>query len=325
MLKHKGSSSQPAAGEASAEPASAAGLKKALEVEAGEMSDRPAYSGGRFNYVIRGRRRKTVSDIYYHLLDISWLHLLFNAFVGYLVINTVFTLLYFVGGNPMSNARAGSWADAFFFSVQTFSTIGYGAMSPTTPYAHTIVTVESFAGMVAVALGAGIIFAKFSRPAARVVFSKQMVVHERNGIPTLQFRIASERRNPISGAVMRMEMLVEEETAEGQIMRRFHSLPLEREYAPLFTMTWTGIHRLDEHSPLRAIKLSNDWDRLMFILVTFEGNDSTTLQTVLAQQVYLPSQIAFGYAFEDIILTEPDGRISLQLNRLDAVKPAGRA
>ena len=296
-------------------------VRKVLEDAAEESVDRPTFSGDRFNYVIHGRRRKTVSDIYYFLLDTSWLQLLFLAFAGYLVINIIFTVLYLLGGNPMTNARPGSFTDAFFFSVQTFSTIGYGAMSPTNAYAHGIVTFESFAGLVAVALGAGIIFAKFSRPAARVIFSKTMVAHERDGVPTLQFRIASERKNPISSAVMRAEMLVSEETAEGQSMRRFHSLPLEREYSPLFTMTWTGIHRLDEDSPLRAIKKANEWDRLMFILVTFEGNDSTTLQTVLAQNLYLPSQIAFGYAFEDIIATEPDGRMSLRLNNIDAVKP----
>lgn len=279
------------------------------------------YSGGRFNYVIRGQRRKTISDVYYFLLDTSWLRLLFFAFAGYLVINIAFTLLYLLGGNPMTNASPDSFTDAFFFSVQTFSTIGYGAMSPMNAYAHGIVTVESFAGLVAVALGAGIIFAKFSRPAARVIFSKRMVVHERDGVPTLQFRIASERKNPISSATMRAEMLVEEMTAEGQKMRRFHSLPLEREYAPLFTMTWTGIHRLDEASPLRAIKKADQWEKLMFILITFEGNDSTTLQTVVAQTLYQPSQIAFGYAFEDIILTEPDGRMGLRLNRIDAIKP----
>ncbi len=284
--------------------------------------ERPEYAGGRFRYRISGVSSFTVSDIYYYLLEASWLTLLLWAFGGYLVINTLFALLYLLGGNAMAGARPGNFFDAFNFSVQTYSTIGYGNMSPASVYTNTLVVLESFAGMVAVAVGAGVIFAKFARPSARVVFSKKLVVHDRNGVPTMQFRLANERRREIYSARLAVNMLVEEITEEGQRMRRFYNLPLERSEAPVFTMTWTGFHRLDATSPLFGLSAEEIRRHLIFIVVIFEGRDGVTLQTVQARRLYQPREIMFGHQYADIVHHAADGRsMTLRLEYLDETEP----
>jgi inward rectifier potassium channel len=288
---------------------------------ANSQLERPEYAEGRFRYRIQGSQSYGVSDIYYHLLEASWLEILFWAFGGYLVINTIFALLYLLGGNAITGAEAGNFFDAFNFSVQTFSTIGFGTMSPTSPFTNLLVVGESFAGLVAVALGAGVIFAKFARPSARVVFSKKMVVHRRDGVPTLQFRIANERRREIYAARMQATMLVEEKTAEGQAMRRFYTLPLERSEVPVFTVTWTGFHQLNDESPLHARKGHGNQQEIVFILVMFEGRDSVTLQTVQARHVYTPVDVFPAHAFADIIEHEQKDQIILHLDRLHDVIP----
>ncbi len=283
-----------------------------------DQSERPNYAEGRFRYQIQGARSFGVSDIYYYLLEASWLEILICAFGGYLIINTIFALLYLLGGNAITGAEPGSFFDAFNFSVQTFSTIGFGTMSPTSSFTNLLVVGESFAGLVAVALGAGVIFAKFARPSARVIFSKKMVTHNRNGMPTLQFRIANERRREIYAAHMQVSMLVEEMTEEGQSMRRFYNLALERSELPVFTMTWTGFHRLDAASPLFGLADNETRRNIVFILVMFEGRDSVTLQTVQARRVYTPSDILCDQQFVDIIDQDDEGQMVLRLEQLHA-------
>ncbi len=293
--------------------------------ELDEESERPEYAEGRFRYRIQGARSFGVSDIYYYLLEASWLEILICAFGGYLTINTIFALLYLLGGNAITGAEPGSFFDAFNFSVQTFSTIGFGTMSPTSSFTNLLVVGESFAGLVAVAVGAGVIFAKFARPSARVIFSKKMVTHNRNGVPTLQFRIANERRREIYAAHMQVSMLVEEKTEEGQTMRRFHTLALERNELPVFTMTWTGFHRLDATSPLFGLADNEIRRNIAFILVMFEGRDSVTLQTVQARRVYTPSDILCDQQFVDIIDQDDEGQMVLRLEQLHATAPVAAA
>ena len=278
-------------------------------------------SGFRARYTIHGARRANLTDLYYFLLTTSWWRLLLLAFAGYLAINALFALFYWLGGNAITDAQPGSFLDAFFFSVQTFSTIGYGAMRPASLYTHGLVILESFAGLIAVAVGTGIIFAKFSRPAARVTFSKHMVVNARDGQLTLQFRIANERKTPIYNARLRAELLIEEETVEGRQMRRFHSLRLEREELPYFLMTWTGIHLLDQDSPLTTLKEAERFDKLVLILAWFEGRDSATLQTVQAQRIYRRDDVFSNHEFGDILRHDASGRTSMRIDEIDRIRP----
>ena len=280
------------------------------------------FAGRRINYTITGVRQLQITDAYHFLLSISWLSLLALAFAGFIVINLAFAGLYLLGGETIAGAEPGSLLEAFSFSVQTFSTIGYGALTPKTPYAHFLVTIESFAGLVAVAIGTGIVFANFSRASASVAFSRSMVIHERNGVPTLQFRIANERQNEMYGARFEAYVTLEETTAEGQQLRRSHMLALERDYVPLYMMTWTCMHRLDENSPLFGVTPETIRERFQMLIVHFRASDGVLLQTVRASHLYLPEDVHFDTGFADIIERREDGTMVLHHERLHDVAPA---
>ena len=141
-----------------------------------------------------GLRDPWMGDLYHHLLTLPWSTFLLGLAAVYLGLNVVFALLYQLGDGAISNARPGVFVDAFFFSVETLSTIGYGQMSPATLYGNIVMTVEAMFGLGLIAVAAGLMFARFSRPTARVMFSKVAVVTEHNGVPTLSLRLANERR-----------------------------------------------------------------------------------------------------------------------------------
>lgn len=193
-------------------------------------------------------------------------------------------------------------------------------MSPASLYTHTLVTIESFLGLICVAMVTGIIFAKFSRPSARIAYSQKMIVNSYNGIPTLQFRIANERRNQIINARISVSVLVDEVTAEGKTMRRFYPLKLERADSPLFAISWQVIHPLDETSPLCNITPDTIHDHMNLIVSSFEGLDATFLQTVQARHFYRPADIEFNAHFVDMIEHKENGMLVIHHENLSEVE-----
>jgi len=248
----------------------------------------------------------------------AWSKLLASFILIYCGVNALFAALYFLGGDgAIVNARPGSFADDFWFSVQTFATIGYGNLAPASTYAHLLVTLESFCGMLSVALGTGILFAKFSLPKARVAFSKHMTVGARNGQPCLTLRIANRRGTSLLDANARVHVLMDEVSAEGHRMRRNHELALERSSMPVFLLAWTLIHRLDERSPLFGLTPENAGERAVGIIVSFTGVDDTMLQTVHARQMYSVEDLRFGARFADMIDSSNAGILVIDHERMD--------
>jgi len=189
-------------------------------------------------------------DLYLHLLAAPWLRVLAIFVSVFLVTNALFALGYVAGTDSIENARPGSFVDAFFFSVQTMATIGYGKLAPRTLYANVLVTVEVLIGVVGLAIATGLAFAKFSRPTARVLFSGRVVIAPHEGVPSLMFRMANARGNNIVEAQLHVVLAREETTREGEAMRRFHDLRLLRPQTALFTLSWTAIHPITDGSPL---------------------------------------------------------------------------
>jgi inward rectifier potassium channel len=181
-----------------------------------------------------GLRTGWTGDLYHHLLALPWAAFLTGLSLVYLALNLLFALLYLLGDRAIANARPGAFSDAFFFSVETLSTIGYGQMSPATLYGNIVMTIEALVGLMLVAVAAGLMFARFSRPTARVVFSKVAVVALFNGVPTLSLRLANARRNQILDAQVSVTLVRDERTAEGEWMRRFYDLQLARQHSPIF-------------------------------------------------------------------------------------------
>src|SRR5947208_2743005 len=196
------------------------------------------------------RRRLIPADLYHLLLTSSWPRLLGLLAIGYAAANALFALGYLIEPDAIENARPGSFADAFFFSVQTMATIGYGRMVPRTFLANTLVTLETLTGLLGLAMVTGLVFAKFSRPTARVLFSRVAVIGWRDGVRAFMFRMANERGNNIVEAQVHVALARQEVTAEGESVRRFYDLELARRLNTIFPNTWTVIHPIVDGSPL---------------------------------------------------------------------------
>ncbi len=271
--------------------------------------------------VVDGRRRGLFTDLYAFLLTTSWKRLLLGFAGVYLLENTIFALLFLAGGNSIAGARPGSFADAFFFSVQTLSTIGYGELAPRGTWGNVLVAVEAFASIVTAALATGIVFAKFARPTARVVWSDVAVVAPRDGRLCLMFRLGNARGTEVVSASLKASVLLSYVTAEGEKMRRFYDLKLERDATPLFILTWLVIHPIDENSPLYGLSSEDLHADNVRIGATLTGIDGSLAQTVFAQHDFGPEHVIWGARFVDVLETLPGGRVKVDFSRFHDVVP----
>lgn len=257
----------------------------------------------------RGTPNELRSDLYAWFMDGSWWRLFGVAIGSYVTLNVIFGALFLLDHEGVNNLDGTSFLEAFSFSVQTMSSIGYGVMAPDNSYAHILVTMEAMIGVLLVALITGLIFARASRPRSNVLFSNVLVVNSHYGVPMLKFRVGNARGNELVEATIRVSVLIDEVSAEGRKMRRLYDLPLVRDNSPIFTLSWTVMHRLDAHSPLRGMTPEDVSQRLFAIVTTMTGHDSTYAQTTHARHLYHPEDIVFGRRFVDVISTLDDGRL----------------
>jgi inward rectifier potassium channel len=219
----------------------------------------------------------------------------------YGMLNALFALACLAVGDGIANAQPGSFWDAFFFSVQTLASIGYGALYPQTFLANIIVTIEALVGLLGFAVVTGLAFARFSQSTARVLFSRFAVVTPYNGIPSLMFRTANQRGNQIVEAQMRVYLLRDEISLEGHFMRRLYPLRLLRSQSPGFSLTWTAIHPIDAESPLQGQTVESLMQLKAQIVVSLSGIDETVIQAVHARHLYPAQDILWNHQLVDII------------------------
>lgn len=256
----------------------------------------------------RGNPYRWTADLYHRTLRTRWRVIIPLAIAFYLLINLAFAALYCIGDEQHINgAEEGSLLDAFFFSVQTLSTIGYGGMTPNTRWANILVTVQAFTGIALTALSTGLAFAKFARPTAKIVFSQKAVIYQRNGQPCFSFRAANSRGTDIVEAQMHVSVLCTEVTTEGHRMRRLRDLPLVRDRSPVFLLSWAVMHEIDAESPLAGINHEEMLDDNIMVVCTLTGVDGTTGQAMTSRHVYHADEIEFGRVLIDVINTTSDG------------------
>ena len=276
---------------------------------------------GRLNIVGMGQWYSYWRDPYHLMLTLPWSGFLALTVLGYVVANALFALAYLAGGDGIENARPGNFLDAFFFSVQTMASIGYGVMHPRTVYTNVLVTIEALTGLMGLAVGTGLMFARFSRPTARVIFSRVAVITSYEGVPTLMFRAANQRRNQILEAQIRVGLGRDEVSVEGQSMRRVYDLNLIRSQTPLFSLSWTAMHRIDEQSPLYGVTPESLDKAEATLVVTLSGLDETVLQTIHARHTYASRDILWNMRFVDIISKTKDGNRFVDYSRFHDVVP----
>jgi inward rectifier potassium channel len=271
-----------------------------------------------------GLRRRPLSDLYHFLVSASWRALIALIVVAYAALNAVFALGYLALGDVIENARPGSFADAFFFSVQTMATVGYGKLLPRTFGANVLATIEILTGGFGLAVMTGLVFAKFARPTARVLFSRVAVVAPYDGVLSLLVRMANTRSAQIVEAHLTVTMLRTERTAEGHEVRRMLDLPLVRDRSAFFALTWTAVHRVDAKSPLFGEDQASLAAKGAQIFVSLTGFDERLAQNVHARHSYRADEIAFGVRFQDV-LGQVDGQRAIDYRKFHEVEPAAPA
>ena len=276
---------------------------------------------GSANIAQIGNSKTRWGDLYHLLLTLSWPKLIGLLGLSYLALNALFALAFLAGGDGIVNAQPGSFSDAFFFSVQTMASIGYGAMYPKSLYANWIVTIESMLGLFWLTITSGLMFARFSRPTARVIFSQAAVISLRDGVPTLMFRAANQRSNQILEAQMQLTILKNVTSLEGEFMRRFFDMKLERSRTSIFALTWTAMHPIDLESPLYGMTPEDLLEVEAELVVTLTGTDATFSQTIHARHSYLPAELFWNMRLSDILTRAADGRRAINYHKFHEIEP----
>jgi inward rectifier potassium channel len=270
--------------------------------------------GGR-EVIAEGLRLNFWADISHRCMTASWPAFIAGAVLVFVAFNAFFASFYWIGDQPISSIPNGSYIDYLYFSIETLSTAGYGDMHPQTHYGHFIAAVELFTGIFSMSLMTGLIFARFSRPNARLLFADHPVISSHDGKPTLMVRFANERHNIIGNATARLWMLKNIVSAEGQSLRRFYELPLLRNEHPALALSWTLYHVLDEESPLHGLDADDLEAASISLLVVVSGYDVVAAQTVHARKSYDHSDIRIGQRYADILDTSEDGRLRIDYGK----------
>ena len=270
-----------------------------------------------------GSRRWNWGDSYHWMLTLSWPRFFLLVGVLYLLTNLLFAAAFFVVPGAVANARPGSFLDVVFFSIETLATVGYGYMNPGSTYGHVVASTEILLGMVEVAAVTGLLFARFSRPTSRILFSDVAVVTSFNGVPTLMLRTGNERNNLIIEASVRAALVRRETTLEGQVFTRFYDLKLERDQTSVFALSWTILHPIDAGSPLFGLTQKDLQDSATTLTVSISGMDDTLNDFVHARQSYAPEHIYFGHHFVDILSDKVGTVRTLDFGKFHDIVPDG--
>jgi inward rectifier potassium channel len=283
------------------------------------------HQDGQFNVRRRGATWRDVHP-YLFMIDASWPVFITLIFSGFVIANVIFALVYLgVGVEHLQGAQTNSAVDrfltAFFFSAQTFTTVGYGSISPDGFLVSLIAAFQALLGLMALAVGTGLLFGRFSRPVARLAFSRQMIVAPYKNGTSLQFRIANRRRNNLMEVEAKVLMMTVEPSDQG-MKRRYSYLSLERSAVLFLPLTWTVVHPIDETSPLWG--RDADWIARQHteFLIMIKAYDDTFFQTVHVRHSYRHDEVVWGARFVPAFEADSQGRMVLELERLSEIGPA---
>jgi inward rectifier potassium channel len=265
---------------------------------------------GSYELKKKGVSRFDMRDPYHLAVALTWPQFLAGLLAIYLLVNTVFAILFWLIPGSVANARPHNFGDVFFFSIETLATVGYGEMYPSTLYGHVIAATEIVGGLAFTAIVTGLTFVRFSRPRAKLIFAANPVVAIHNGKPTLMLRVGNGRLAVLLDAAAKLNVLLSITSSEGKRFRRVQELRLERAHLPAFPLTWTLMHVLDEHSPLHGY----DTERVIAagtqLFVTLEARDPTLAALVHDIRNYRPEDIRFGMRYADAVIIERTARRS---------------
>ena len=276
---------------------------------------------GSLEFRKKGVSRFDIRDPYHLAVTLTWPQFLAAMLLFYLAVNVAFAILYLLAPGSVAHALPYNFFDAFFFSIETLATVGYGEMYPATPYGHVVVATEIVSGLGFTAILTGLTFVRFSRPRAKFIFAPHLVVATLNGKPTLMLRVGNGRISLLLDAVAKLNVLLTLTTAEGKVIRRAQELRLERAHLPVFPLTWTLMHVMDERSPLHGYDAARVAAGRVQVFVTLAASDPTLATSVNEVRTYAPQDIHFGMRYVDAIVTDGDGALLADLTKIGGIEP----
>ena len=276
---------------------------------------------GQVEFLKLNLQRREYRDIYQWLLGLKWPE--FAALIAgiYIILNLIFAEFYQFGGGSIAGLRSGSYVDAFFFSVQTLATVGYGHWYPQTLYGHIVTTIEIIVGMFGLAVMTGLIFVRFSRPSARILFSRSIAIGPLNGRPTLMLRVGNLRAQSMVEAEFRILFTRDEPIAEGDTFRHFYDLKLHFDRLISFPAALTLRHTIDEQSPLHGETAESLAASRALFTASVVGIDPVIPAAVQTQQDYTWRDIKFGERFVEIYSEPARGKLTVDFGRLHDTEP----
>jgi inward rectifier potassium channel len=293
-------------------------------VVARESRKRLLNQDGSFNVRREGLPLLQSLSAYHYFLTMTWTRFLGYVIAVYVFTNALFAIAYVGCGDDaltgfLSMGAGERFATAFFFSVHTLATIGYGSIVPTNNLANLVVIVEALVGLLAFALVAGIVFARFARPMAQIVFSRNAIIAPYRGMTAFMFRIVNQRSNEIVQVQAKLMLTRRKKGIDGE--REFIGLKLERDNVVFFPLTWTVVHPIDEKSPLHGITQQDLIDSEAEFLILLNGFDETFSQTVHTRSSYVAEEVVWGAKFRSIFNPpKPDGTLSVDIRKMHDVE-----
>lgn len=290
-----------------------------------EPRHRPAHHAqrtkiGQREVVRYGIARAVLQDLFHYFMTVTWSQLFVTLAAFFLAFDLLFGWLFSLRPGCIANLNPPGFLGAFFFSVETLATVGYGDMHPQTLYGHVLAMIEMFIGLMMLALITGIMFARFSRPRARFLFANSAVVRPMDGRLTLMFRAANARQNVVQDASAQLRMLRDEVTREGYGIRRILDLALVRDQHPVFSLGWNIMHIIDESSPLYAETPESLRAANASFILSLTGTDETTGQVLMAREQYPSSAIRWNQSFKDIVKVDEHGTMHFDYGKFHEVE-----
>ncbi len=271
------------------------------------------------SFIRKGVARIDLHDPYYFAVSLDWKRFALLFLAAELALNSFFAVLYTLQPGAIANQPHPGLASAFFFSLETLATVGYGEMYPGTTYGHIVSSIEIVVGTVFTAIMTGLLFIRFSKPRAKIFYADNLVVAQHNGKPTLMVRIANGRNAVLSNCELSLHILVRTTTEEGVAHAYVIELPLVRDRVPAFAILFTLMHVIDEASPLHGYHAEHeDLDELRMFL-NIRGHDPAIGQLVVDSRSYFGSDIRFGMRYVDAVLRDDNNRVIADYSRLGAM------
>ena len=275
---------------------------------------------GSYSLAKKGVSKFDWADPYGMAVRLGWRRFLATILCIYAGFTGIFAAAYMIFPGAVGNSRPGAFSDHFFFSLETLATVGYGEMYPATFYGHCVATVEILTGVFFSAILTGLVFVRFSKPRAKFVFADHPVVTVHNGTSTLMLRVGNGRAAVLADARVKVSVLMSEETTEGASFRRTHELALARSTIPVFALTWTIMHHIDERSPLHGLDAAGFLADDVRMFVSLEARDPDLATVVHELHDYGPSEILFGMRYADVITIDEQKRPTADMTRISEVE-----